>query len=90
MCARTASRVPPTEESTDPGEHIHVSEHREPDGGVDVGTDELTSDGAGTVREDRDHAGNPRTAGSPDDAGVTASAARELDAEHDDEPTRSE
>ncbi|SFO33233.1 hypothetical protein SAMN05216207_104516 [Pseudonocardia ammonioxydans] len=67
-----------------------MTEPREPDGGVDVGTDELTSGGAGTVRDDRDHAGNPRPAGSTDDSGATTAAARELDAEDDDEPTRSE
>ena len=68
-----------------------MTEHREPDGGFDIGTDELTSGGgAGTVRDDRDHAGNPRPAGSTDDAGATEAAARELDAENDDEPTRSE
>lgn len=67
-----------------------MTEHREPDGGFDIGTDELTSDGAGTVRDDRDHAGNPRPSGSTDDAGATEAAARELDAENEDEPTRSE
>jgi hypothetical protein len=67
-----------------------VTEHREPDDGTDVGTDELTSAGAGTVRDERDHAGNPRPAGSTDDAGVTGAAAAEVDAENEDEPTRSE
>lgn len=67
-----------------------MSEHREPDDGSDVGTDELTSGGVGTVRDHRDHAGNPRDSGHTDDAGATESAARELDAEDDDEPTRSE
>jgi hypothetical protein len=68
----------------------HVTEHREPDDGSDVGTDELTSGGTGTVREERDHEGNPRPAGSTDDSGATGAAAAELDAENEDEPTRSE
>ena len=67
-----------------------MSRPREPDDGSDVGTDELTSGGAGTVRDERDHVGNPRTAGGTDDAGATESAARELDHEDEDEPTRSE
>ena len=76
--------------SIDPGEHTHVTDHREPDDGSDIGTDELTSGGAGTVRDELDHAGEPRTSGHTDDAGATTAAARELDDENEDEPTRSE
>ncbi|MFP5020155.1 hypothetical protein [Pseudonocardia phyllosphaerae] len=66
-----------------------------PDGGTEVGTDELTggsgaASGADTVRESLDHAGNPRPGGTTNDAGATTAAARELDTEDDDEPTRSE
>ncbi|MEJ8278373.1 hypothetical protein [Pseudonocardia spirodelae] len=66
-----------------------MTEHRAPDDGTDVGTDELTAAGGGTARHlDRD--GGPRPAAGTDDAGVTGAAARELDAENEDEPTRSE
>ncbi|MEV1294713.1 hypothetical protein [Pseudonocardia sp. NPDC049635] len=61
-----------------------------PDDGTDVGTDELTSGGTGTVREERDHDGGTRTRTGTDDSGVTEAAARELAAENEDEPTRSE
>jgi hypothetical protein len=58
---------------------------------IDDGTDDhVTGSDAGTAREERDHAGNPRSAGTPSDAGATDHAARELDDENDDEPTRSE
>lgn len=58
---------------------------------IDDGSDdEVTGTDAGTVRDERDHAGNPRTAGIPSDAGATEAAARELDRENEDEPTRSE
>ncbi|MEQ3548868.1 hypothetical protein WIS52_00165 [Pseudonocardia nematodicida] len=63
---------------------------REPDDGTEVGTDELTSGGAGTVRDELDHAGRPRSGPGTDDGGMTDAAAAEVDAEHDDEPTRSE
>ncbi|MBC3193557.1 hypothetical protein H7X46_21085 [Pseudonocardia sp. C8] len=67
-----------------------MSEHREPDDGSDVGTGELTAGGTGTVRDEQDHAGRPRPAAGTDDAGATEAAARELDAENEDEPTRTE
>lgn len=66
------------------------SDHPEPDDGTDVGTDELTSAEAGTVRDQLDRGGHPRPDRHTDDAGATGAAARELDAEDDDEPTRSE
>ncbi|BBG04201.1 MULTISPECIES: hypothetical protein [Pseudonocardia] len=61
-----------------------------PDDGTDVGTGELTSGGAGTVREERDHAGNPRSGAGTDDSGVTDAAAHEVTDDDEDEPTRSE
>jgi hypothetical protein len=58
---------------------------------IDDGSDDkLGGTDAGTVREDRDHEGNPRNRGKQNDAGMTDAAARELDRENDDEPTRSE
>jgi hypothetical protein len=67
-----------------------VSEHRQPDDGTDVGTDELTSGGGGTSRVDTDKAGNPRPDATTDDSGATGAAAREVEADNEDEPTRSE
>ncbi|ALE78801.1 MULTISPECIES: hypothetical protein [Pseudonocardia] len=67
-----------------------MSDHRQPDDGTDVGTDELTSGGGGTSRADTDKAGNPRPDATTDDSGATGAAAREVEAEHEDEPTRSE
>ncbi|ANY05675.1 hypothetical protein [Pseudonocardia sp. HH130630-07] len=58
--------------------------------GSEVGTGELTYGGAGTVRDERDHSGNPRSPATTDDSGATAAAAREVATDHDDEPTRSE
>lgn len=63
---------------------------REPDDGTDVGTGEVTSGGAGSVRDELDHSGNPRPGGTTDDAGATGAAAREVETENEDEPTRSE
>ncbi len=58
---------------------------------VDDGSDDhVTGSDAGTVREERDHRGRPRDSGGHDDEGMTEAAARELDREDDDEPTRSE
>ncbi|WP_224389835.1 hypothetical protein [Pseudonocardia sp. ICBG1293] len=67
-----------------------MSEHRQPDDGTDVGTDELTSGGGGTSRADTDKAGNPRPDTTTDDSGATGAAAREVEADNEDEPTRSE
>lgn len=67
-----------------------MSEHRQPDDGTDVGTDELTARGGGTARADSDKAGNPRPAATTDDSGATGAAAREVEADNEDEPTRSE
>lgn len=64
-----------------------------PDDGTDVGTGEVTGSGAGTVRDDRGKDGERRPAGSSTfsgDAGATDRAAREMDEENEDEPTRSE
>jgi hypothetical protein len=66
---------------------------RTPDGGTEVGTDEVTGSDAGTIRDERDKEGRPRPSGASrtaDDAGATDRAAAELDAENEDEPTRSE
>lgn len=58
---------------------------------IDDGSDDhVTGSGAGTVRDELDHAGNPRPSGTPSDAGATEAAAREMDRENEDEPTRSE
>ena len=58
---------------------------------IDDGSDDqVTGSGAGTVRDEVDHEGNPRSAVEPNDAGQTAAAAREVDTENEDEPTRSE
>ena len=58
---------------------------------IDDGTDDkVTGTDSGTVRDDRDHEGNPRTPVEQTDAGMTDAAARELDRENEDEPTRSE
>ncbi|TCK20798.1 hypothetical protein [Pseudonocardia endophytica] len=58
---------------------------------IDDGSDDdVTGTDAGTVREDVDHEGNLRQGGAQSDAGLTAAAARELDRETEDEPTRSE
>ncbi len=67
-----------------------MSEHRQPDDGTDVGTDELTSGGGGTSRVDTDKAGNPRPDATTDDSGATGAAAREVEADNEDKPTRSE
>jgi len=50
---------------------------------------DLTGAGGGTAR-DRVHEGNPRTESVGSDSGATDAAARELDAENESEPTRSE
>lgn len=65
-------------------------EQHEPDDGTDVGTDEVTAGGTGTIRDRLDHTGGTRPAGHTDDTGATEAAAHELDAENEDEPTRSE
>lgn len=58
---------------------------------IDDGSDDhVTGGDAGTVRDELDHQGRPRETGGHDDAGMTDAAARELDREDDDEPTRSE
>ncbi len=58
---------------------------------IDDGSDDqITGTGAGTARGERDHEGRPRNPGDQNDAGMTDAAARELDRENEDEPTRSE
>lgn len=58
---------------------------------IDDGSDDrVTGDTAGTVRDELDHEGNPRTSAIPSDAGATAAAAHEVHADNEDEPTRSE
>ncbi|MCF7553523.1 hypothetical protein [Pseudonocardia sp. WMMC193] len=50
----------------------------------------LTGAGGGTARDRYDHEGGTRDSAVPSDAGATDAAARELDAENESEPTRSE
>lgn len=78
---------------TTPDAHPREPTSSGPDDGTDVGTGEVTGAGAGTVRDDRGKDGSPRPSGSPTssgDAGATDRAAREMDADDEDEPTRSE
>jgi hypothetical protein len=58
--------------------------------GDEGGDHAVTGPDAGTVRGTRDHAGRPREGRAPHDGDATEAAARELDAENESEPTRSE
>ncbi|MDN5920148.1 MAG: hypothetical protein L0I76_34455 [Pseudonocardia sp.] len=78
---------------TTPDAHPGERPSSGPDDGTDVGTGEVTGAGAGTARDDRGKDGSPRRSGpstSSGDSGATDRAAREMDADDEDEPTRSE